>query len=180
MKQTIPQRYRQTTVESCLAVALLQLIRLKKGIPITQKRELDLLFAALRYTRQDFVVGHLEWLRKRFGGKWLRIVQFPAYARYIARISGKNTEVKSAIIDGESLERRLEQGPIAVLLDDYVLFRIFHYPHWVVLLRKERNNFVAFEPWDGKIIKISNKKIDVGIRLLRRHLRWSPQAIQLN
>lgn len=75
--------------------------------------------------------------------------------------------------------KRLANGSLAVLLDDYPLFKIVHYPHWVVVLEQRGRKFRIFEPWEGKVRWVSFGLIDNGVKLLRRHLRWSPQMIQL-
>lgn len=178
-KQTDIQRYPQSTAESCLAVALLQLVHLRKGIRITRKLEQDCLFAALRATRDDFVIGHLRFLSKRFKVRWQRTVQIPTYARWLKRFDGKTVRTMTTPINSRTITKQIAHGPVAVLLDDYSLFKIVHYPHWIVVLEQRGKKFRIFEPWTGKERWITAALLDKGITLLRRHLRWSPQMVQL-
>lgn len=178
-QQTDIQRYRQTTAESCLAVAALQLVRLRQGIKITRKLELECLLAGLRASKEDWVIGHLRFLSKRFDVRWHRIVQIPSYAKWLKRFDGRAVRTIAAPINSKTIGERLAGGPVAVLLDDYPLFRIVHYPHWVMVLEQHGRKFRIFEPWEGKVRWVSFGLIDNGIRLLRRHLRWSPQMVQL-
>ena len=173
------EAYAQTTAESCLAVALLQLVRFRKGIKITRKLEQDCLFSALKETRDDFVIGHLRFLSKRFGVKWKRTVQIPTYARWLKRFDSTTVQTVAAPISSKTIGKQLADGPVAVLLDDYPLFKIVHYPHWVVVLKQRGKKFRIFEPWAGKERWITAALLDRGIMLLRRHLRWSPQMIRL-
>src|SRR3989344_2650614 len=110
------QRYHQSTAESCLSVALLQLMHLRKGIKITQKLEQQCLFSALRETRDDFVIGHLRFLSKRFGMQWKRTVQIPTYARWLKRFDDKKVETAAAPINNHTIAKQLTQGPVAILL----------------------------------------------------------------
>ncbi|HLC66258.1 MAG TPA: hypothetical protein VJK52_01320 [Candidatus Nanoarchaeia archaeon] len=178
-KGSAVQPYAQTTAESCLAVAALQLVHLRKGLRITRKLELECLLSGLSATRDDWVIGHLRFLGKRFNVRWNRMVEIPTYAKWLKRFDGKAVRTIAAPINSSTITKHLAGGPIAVLLDDYPLFKIVHYPHWVVVLEHRGKKFKIFEPWEGKVRWISAALLDRGIQLLRRHLRWSPQAIQL-
>ena len=177
------QRYPQTTAESCLSVALLQLVHLQKGVRITQEVEQRCLFSALQETRDDWVIGHLRFLSKRFKVKWQRTVQIPAYARWLKRFDSGAVKTVAAPINSKTIGKQLADGPLAVLLDDYPLFKIVHYPHWVVVLEQRGSGtakkFRIFEPWEGKERWMTAALLDRGITLLRKHLRWSPQMIGL-
>lgn len=173
------QRYRQTTSESCLAVALLQLIALQRPLRITRKLEQQCCFSALRHTREDFVVGHLRFLTKRFGVRWKRLVQFPRFAQQLKRFGQSGVELHVAPINARTIDRLLAHGPLAILLDDFALFCVYHYPHWVLVLARRGKRFHIFEPWEGKTRWIPARVLENGIALLRKHLRMSPQLIQL-
>lgn len=68
------QKYKQTTYETCLACCLLQHVDRVKPLKITQKLELDCFLHSLKFSREDFVIGHLDFIAKKFDVKIRRLV----------------------------------------------------------------------------------------------------------
>ncbi|MFH0857501.1 MAG: hypothetical protein V1848_02005, partial [Candidatus Magasanikbacteria bacterium] len=56
------QNYSQTTFETCLSVCLLQLSENK----IDKKAELETLYYALNFSKENFTIGHLEYRAKKY------------------------------------------------------------------------------------------------------------------
>ena len=56
------QKYEQTTLETCLAVDLLNLV----GVKISQKLEKEIINYALDFSKDNFTIGHLDFVAKKF------------------------------------------------------------------------------------------------------------------
>jgi hypothetical protein len=174
--------YAQTTFETCLACCLLTEVRKLRKISINQKLELACINHAMKYTKEDFVLGHLDFVGKRFGANSLRIVEDAHFYRYLKRRkpSAKTTLLCKKI--GISLiDHLLETGCVIVLIDNFVQARIFHCPHYITILEKDDKTkaYTIYDPWEGERREIPQKKLVRAIASLRSHLKMSPQLIMV-
>ena len=83
------KRYTQTTYETCLACSLLQAVNKTNPITIDQKTELEVINHSLRFSKDDFVSGHLDFIVKRFNVKIRRIVDNKLFLNYINKVKNK-------------------------------------------------------------------------------------------
>jgi hypothetical protein len=58
------QKYTQTTYETCLACSLLQAVDKIKPIKINRRIELEVINHSFKFSKDDFVVGHLDYIAK--------------------------------------------------------------------------------------------------------------------
>ena len=80
------QKYIQTTYETCLACSLLQAVDKIKPIKINQKIELEVINHSMKFSRDDFVIGHLDYIAKHFKVKIQRVVDNKPFLNYINKI----------------------------------------------------------------------------------------------
>ncbi len=165
--------YTQTTYETCLACCLLSSATKK----VTKKLELDCILHSMNYSKDDFVSGHTDFIKKKFGFGVTRYVGFPAFARYLRR--KKLGSVEIANITLPFVDSLISKQPI-LLIDTKVLAAPIHYPHYVIVRKKKKINYEIYDPWDGKIKTVSAKKLRDGIRLLQKQLLMSPQLLVVN
>jgi hypothetical protein len=173
--------YTQTTYETCLACCLLFLVSKIKKIKINPKIELACIIHSLKFSKDDFGIGHFDFILKKFNVHITRIIDNKSYFYKLKRkykISNLKTENKK--INLVLLDKYLEKCPI-LYLDAYYLFQAIHYPHFVVVLEKEKNGeelkYKIYDPWDGREKFISSKILSKAISSLRNHFKMIPEII---
>ncbi len=90
----------QSTYEGCLACCILQAVKRIKNIKISKKFELNCLIHSLKFSKHDFVIGHLDFIAKNFNVKIRRIVDNKKFYYYVKKIKSSSkikTEVKKSI-----------------------------------------------------------------------------------
>lgn len=172
--------YKQTTYETCLACNLLINANRVKPIKITKNLELQILNHSLDFSKENFTIGHLDYVAKRLGLKIDWFVDNRHFYNLIKKLKmHKNIHVKPRKIDLKFLDTLLKTFPVILYLDSYSLFKVYHYPHFVTILEKKNNKYKISDTWYGKRKVIDSKVISEGIILLRNHLKFSPQLIQI-
>lgn len=174
----MPKLFTQSTPESCLACCLLLLATPWRCASVFRRHELACLIHALRFSKHDFVAGHLHYIHRHFSVRVKRIIDSKTEPRplcHVKRVPGIAIERKP--IDLNMLSTMLSSRPAIMYLDAYTLYHVHHYPHFIILLAKKRQRFLAFDPWDGKKKLLPNEIVSDSIQLLREHLRMCPQVI---
>ena len=172
------QAYTQTTYESCLACCLLQGVDRTIPITITRQDEFECLLYSLRFSKEDFVLGHLEFVAQRFNMNTTRFVEGNGLYRRVREMEcSALIETRQADIDAQLLEDLVERAPVITYLDAFHLFGCYHFPHFVTVLRRHRNAYVIFDTWDGFEKRVTANRLWAAIDSLRTHLRFSPQLV---
>ncbi|MFH1065198.1 MAG: hypothetical protein V1734_01700 [Nanoarchaeota archaeon] len=178
------QPYKQTTSESCLACCLLQLRNLHTGKKITKKDEIDMLFYALKFSKMDFVAGHLNWLEKRQGIKTKRIVHNKILYELVKEHCKTDMEVRK--INMVLIDSMLKKNPVTLIVDSGPLYNHlykmipYHYPHWIIIYGKDKDNYKIYEPWEGKEAAVPEKLLKDCLKSYLNRLWGAPQLIALN
>ncbi len=170
---TMIQPYQQTTYETCLACCLLQAARKE----VTRNEERAILNHSLDFSRDFFVLGHLDYFIKKYDAKFDLIADNQRFVQWLGQVSA-NISLKCEKITLGLIDEHLSSFPI-LLIDDYYLYYEVHYPHWITVLRKRDDSYEIFDVWDGKEKIISAKLLEEAIRSLREHLNFCPQLILL-
>lgn len=171
------QPYTQTTYETCLACCLFQAVDRIKPIRITDKLELDCINHSMKFSKDDFVIGHLDFIAKKFNFSIERIVNNKPFYNYIQKIKS-SSKIKTRVekINLSFIDKVLDKQPI-LYIDSYYLFKVTHYPHFITVLDKIGTKYKIFDTWDGKEKLISGKILSQAISSLRNHLRFCPQVL---
>jgi hypothetical protein len=178
--------YKQKHFETCLAKCLMVLAELEKGIRLPDKYELELLFFALEYDRENFIIGHLAKACKDFGLK----LDWIADSKILFDFAKKRKVPKEVSLSFHKIDLKFIDSmlgkPVIVFLDQFQLWqksrgRYYkcHWPHFVIVKRKIRGSYEIIDPSTGKKRKISKKLLSKAISSLRNHLWLSPQIIQI-
>lgn len=176
-------QYKQSTCESCLACCLLQLRNLHTGKRITQKEERNMLFHSLKFSRKDFVAGHLDFFEKQFEIKTIRYVHNRILYELVKDECRTNMQIRK--IDLEFINETIQKQPIAIIIDSAPLNKYlynmvpFHYPHWIVVYEKEKNSYRIYEPWEGKDTILPEKILKESLKSFLCRLWGAPQVIAL-
>lgn len=171
------QRYRQTTYETCLAVCLFQAVDRINPIKINQILELQCINYSMKFSKYDFVIGHLNYIVKRFNVDVVRIVDNQCFYVNIRNKALKNIKTIARKIDLDLINEFLKNTFPIVYIDAYYLFKYNHYPHFITIIEKINNSYKIFDPWDGKEKVIDSDMLDNSIISLREYLKFYPQVL---
>lgn len=182
------QPYKQTINESCLACCLLQLRHFYTGEKISQKHERDMLFHALRYSKIDFVAGHLDYFEKISKLKTQRYVYNTFLYNLVKGACKTKMEVKK--INMTFIDSMIRKSPIVMIIDSGPLYKAlynappYHYPHWIVVYKrvegKNKSSYLIYEPWEGKECIIPEKLLKECLKSYLCRIWGAPQLIAIN
>lgn len=171
------QQYTQTTYETCLACCLLQAVDRVKPIKLIHTIELACINHSMSFSKDDFVIGHLDFITKKFNVGVERIVDNKLFYDYVKKIkSSPKIITRVQKIDLSLLNQLLDKKPI-LYIDSYYLFKVTHYPHFVTVLERVGTKYKIFDTWDGKEKLIEGRILSKAISSLRNHLRFCPQVL---
>ncbi|MEM5793289.1 MAG: hypothetical protein QXY45_02935 [Candidatus Aenigmatarchaeota archaeon] len=170
-------KYMQTTYETCLTCSLLLGVNRVIPIEINKDLEIECLLHSLRFSKDDFVTGHLDFIVKKFNVKITRLVDNKRFYSFIKkRWSLPNVDLLVNRIDLKVIDKLIKKKPI-VYIDSYYLFKDYHFPHFITILDKSRKGYKIFDTWDGKEKFIGSKVLSRSISSLRNHLKICPQLL---
>lgn len=142
-----------------------------------------MLFYALKYSRMDFVAGHLELFENNFKLKTRRYVYNKFLYNLVKDCCKSEMHVKK--INMEFIDSVIKKQPAAVIVDSGPLYKVlynmppYHYPHWIVVYRKEKGNYSIYEPWEGKECIVPEKLLKECLKSFLNRLWGAPQVICL-
>ncbi len=169
------QNYAQTTFETCLAVNLLQLT----GEKISKEEELRLINHAMNFSKDNFTIGHLDYIAKNYNLELEFYVDNSWFFNFINKFRfSEKIKVFHKKIDLNLIDSQIEISPVIVYLDSFVLWKITHAPHFIIVIQRIKDNYKIYDPWDGKIKEISKTSLSRGIINLRNLLKYCPQLIR--
>ncbi len=169
------QKYKQTTFETCLAVDLLNLIRMK----ISQKLEREVIDYALDFSKDNFTIGYLDFISREFNVGLDFYVDNKQFFNFIKKFKFSNKiRLLQEKIDLKLINKLIKISPVIVYVDSYYLWKVSHYPHFIIVVEKSKNGYKIFDSWDGKIKHINSKVLSKSIVSLRNLLKFCPQLIQ--
>jgi len=170
------QDYAQTTFETCLAVCLWQFT----GDEINQEKELEVMDYALKFSRDHFTVNHLDYFAKNFDLKINLYLDNKFFLDYTkkANFSEKITLIQEKI-NQKLIDTLISEKPLILYIDSFVFWKVTHYPHFIIVLEKQGNNYKIYDPWEGKTTLMPIEKILAGVTSLKEHLLFCPQLIKV-
>ncbi len=142
-----------------------------------------MLFHALKFSRKDFVAGHLDFFEKRFGIKTKRYLHNAILYSLVKDECRTNMQIIK--INMELINAMIKKQPIAIIIDSAPLNKHlynmipFHYPHWIVICKKEGNEYSIYEPWEGKEVAVPEKVLKESLKSYMSRLWGAPQVICL-
>lgn len=169
------QKYKQTTFETCLAVNLLNLV----GEEVSQKLERDVFNYALDFSKDNFTIGHLDFIAKKFNVGLNFYIDNNLFFNFIKKFkfSDKINLIQEKI-SLKLINKLIKISPVIVYVDSYYFWKISHYPHFIIIIEQSKNSYKIFDSWDGKIKYIDFKILSKAIISLRNLLKFCPQLIQ--
>jgi hypothetical protein len=180
-------KYQQKHPETCLAKCLMILLENKQGKRIPDQYEMDLLNYSFKHERENIARGHLEKVIKDFKVLFEWYIDSKIFFDFIKeKVLSKKIRLTNEKVDLKLIDSILDR-PLIVYLDRFPLWEKshglyyrYHYPHFVIVNRKNRDNYEIIDPDDGKIKIISKKTLSKAIISLRNHLYISPHLIKIS
>jgi len=177
-------KYMQKYPETCLAKCL-QILEYNLGKNVTAN-ELDIFIFGLKYSRENFDLGQIIKVARDCKEKYDWIVDTKMYYDYVKKLKlGKNIKLTQAKINLKTIDSLLYK-PLITYLDAYYLWERkcgvyykYHWPHFVVVLRKVGNNYEIIDPTYGKTRLIDKKILTKSISSLKNRLWLSPKIIRV-
>ena len=169
------QKYEQSTLETCLAVDLLNLVETE----ISQKKERQVLDYALDFSKENFTIGHLDFIARKFNVGLNFYVDNKPFFNFIKKFKFSNKiNLIQEKINLKLINKLIKISPVIVYVDSYYLWKVSHYPHFIIVIEKSKKGYKIFDPWDGKIKHINSAILSKAIISLRNLLKFCPQLIQ--
>ena len=135
---------------------------------------------ALKFSKLNWVAGHLDFVAKKFNVKLQWCVDNKRFYSLAKKLPlSKNVSLKQNKITLRLINEKLRFAPVIVYVDDWILRRTVHYPHFTIILGEKNAKCKIFDPWDGKEKLVEAKLLTKGITSLRNHLKFCPQVIVL-
>lgn len=164
--------YKQKTCEGCLPALLLMLIGKKDHL----ESELDLLMGGFRRNRENYAIGILHHFVSKYGKQAKVYVHNKYFFKKLQTlVTSSDIQLKHERINLQLMNKL--QPPFILYLDDRILRKSIHYPHFVVVERQYNNKFVLIDPWDGRRKWLSEKKLMRAVLSLKNYLKFCPLLI---
>ena len=154
------QEYAQSTFETCLAVDLLNLI----GTNISQKIVREAIDYALDFSKDNFTIGHLDFIAKKFNTSLNFYVDHKSFFNFIKKFTFSNKiNLLQERIYLKLIDKLIKTSPVIVYIDAFSLWKITHAPHFIIVIENYKNGYKIYDPWDGKTRIINSKVLSKAI-----------------
>ena len=165
--------YKQHSNQGCLVVDLMYLF----GEMPTAHNEKQILSEGLFAFRDNYTIGCLLAFLAVYPDKRARIHVDNTY--YLTVLKDKVVHDRIDMVLGKNDQKLLDSlsVPFIVYVDNYITDGFTHLPHFMMVVKSTEKMYDVFDPWEGKIIKISKAKLVDGIDLLRSHVKICPFII---
>ena len=165
--------YKQQSNQGCLVVDLLYLFQIEP----TRQKERDILSDGLFRLRENYALGCVLAFLDRYEDKSVTIYVDNNY--YLERLKKWVELPRIHMIHKQNDEKLLDSldTPFIVYVDNHITDDWTHLPHFMMVTEVTEKFYKVFDPWGGKVIKISKEKLLNGINLLRNHVKVCPYVI---
>jgi len=169
--------YIQTTYETCLAISLLNILK----IHIDKTKEKEVIIFSLDFSKDSFTLGHLEYFCKYYDSKFNLYIDNDIYKNFLWNIKfSQNINLVNKKINLTFIDKFIQENKsIVIYFDSYYLYKIVHYPHFITILGKEWEKYKIYDSWDWKVKFLDSSILWKWINSLRKILKFCPQLIEL-
>ena len=165
--------YKQQSNQGCLVVDLMYLF----GIEPTRDKEQDILSDGLFRLRESYTLGCLLAFLDRYKDKSVTLYVDNKY--YLDTLKQWVKYPRIEMVHKKNDTKLLDtlDTPCIVYVDNNITDGWTHLPHFMLVTGATDKFYSIFDPWDGKMIKLSKDKLISGIELLRNHVKVCPFII---
>lgn len=165
--------YKQQSNQGCLVVDLMYLF----DIEPTRDKEQSILIEGLFRLRENYTLGCLLAFLDRYEDKSVTIYVDNNF--YLGILKELVNHPRINMLYKKNDDKLLDSltAPFIVYDDNNITDGWTHLPHFMIVTKATEKFYKVFDPWDGKVIKISKDKILSGINQLRDHVKICPFVI---
>lgn len=165
--------YKQQSNQGCLVVDLMYLF----DIEPTREKEFDILSDGLFRLRENYTLGCLLAFLERYPDKSVTLYVDNGYYLDVLKKMVKHPRI--SMVHQKNDEKLLSSlnAPFIVYVDNNITDGWTHLPHFMMVTSATNKFYNVFDPWNGKVIKISKDKLMSGIEQLRSHVKVCPFVI---
>jgi len=177
-KQTLPD----TCLPSCLMMYLSYLGKIKEG---NIRLEVEILTEGGSISRLNRTFGHLLYICEHYQLNAIYTSENQVACNEADRIlknrkNVKYVDIQKGAINSNYIKDLLKGTPVIVGVDNYVFNEDFHFPHFVIVEKFEKNNFQLIEPWRGERLNVNRDTLDEAINKLSDYLLYWKELITFN
>lgn len=165
--------YKQQSNQGCLVVDLMYLF----DIEPTRQNEQDILSDGLFRLRENYTLGCLMAFLDRYKDKSVTIHVDNEYYLNILRAWVDHPRITMVYKKNNKALLDSLATPFIVYVDNNITDGWTHLPHFIMATKATDKFYEVFDPWEGKVSKISKDKVLHGIELLRSHVKVCPFVI---
>lgn len=165
--------YKQQSNQGCLVVDLMYLFNIKPS----QEKERDILSEGLFRLRENYTLGCLLAFLDRYPDKAVTLFVDNNY--YLNIIKKWVNHPRITMVHNKNDEKLFSSlgTPYIVYVDNNITDGWTHLPHFMMVTNTTEKFYDVFDPWEGKVSKISKEKLHGGVELLRDHVKICPFVI---
>lgn len=165
--------YKQQSNQGCLVVDLMYLFHIEP----TREKERDILSDGLFRLRDNYTLGCLMAFLDRYKDKSVTLYVDNKY--YLGNLNKWVKHPRIQMIHKKNDDKLLNSlaTPFIVYVDNNITDGWTHLPHFMMVTNATEKFYSVFNPWDGKVTKISKEKLLSGINQLRDHIKICPFVI---
>lgn len=165
--------YKQQSNQGCLVVDLLYLFQIEP----TRDKEQQVLSDGLFRLRENYTLGCLLAFLDHYSDASVNVYVDNKY--YLDVLSEWVKHPRIQMVHKKNDSKLLESldMPFIVYVDNNITDGWTHLPHFMLVTKATDKFYTVFDPWDGKMIKISKEKLVNGIDQLRSHVKVCPFVI---
>lgn len=163
---------KQFTCEGCLPACFLTLINKK----VTLSSELRLLTGGFKESRESYAIG----IAAEFTTKYGRKVTVLVHNRYFYKKLKSLPESSVLKLQYSQINLKLLnklECPFILYIDNSILTKSVHWPHFIIIERRYKNKFVLIDPWSGGRRWLTENKLMKAVLSLKNYLKFCPLVI---
>lgn len=168
--------YKQQSNQGCLVVDLLYLF----DIEPTKDKELSILSEGLFRLRENYTLGCLLAFLDRYENRSVTLYVDNKYYLNVLKRLVQHTRIKMVHRKNDASLLDELNTPFIVYVDNNITDGWTHLPHFMMVVGVTEKYYKVFDPWEGKITRLSKNTIFKGIELLRSHVKICPFVITGN
>lgn len=165
--------YKQQSNQGCLVVDLMYMF----DITPTREKEQAILSDGLFHLRENYTLGCLMAFLDRYTDKSVTVYVDNSYYLGILQKWVQHPRINMILTKNDQKLLESLDTPFIVYVDNSVTDGWTHLPHFMMVTKATDKFYDVFDPWEGKVSKLSKAKILSGIDLLRDHIKVCPFVI---
>ncbi len=165
--------YKQQSNQGCLVVDLLYLF----GEEPTRQKEEALLSKGLFEFRDNYTIGCLIAFLNTHPNKRVKLYFDNSYYLNIIKETVNHPRIMMLQARNDLTLMNSMRTPFIVYTDTNITDGFTHLPHFMMVTKATEKMFEVFDPWEGRVLRMSKRKIVEGVNLLRNHIKICPFII---